>query len=151
MAALIHHSPTLAIAIAPLVGALLGFLYYNFNPASIFLGDCGSLLVGFLLGCYGIMWNQHAQTDLARAAPLIALALPVFEVMLSIVRRILRDKPIFSSDKNHIHHRILSLGLTHRNAALVLYGAAALVGLLAVHLTSPDWRSSPCSFFWLSP
>jgi UDP-GlcNAc:undecaprenyl-phosphate/decaprenyl-phosphate GlcNAc-1-phosphate transferase len=132
MAALIHHNPGLALVITPLIGALLGFLYYNFNPASIFLGDCGSLLVGFLLGCYGLMWNQHASSGLGRTAPLIALAFPVFEVMLSITRRFLRDQPIFSSDKNHIHHRILSLGLSHRSTAFVLYGASALVAVVAV-------------------
>ena len=59
----------LALVITPLIGALLGFLYYNFNPASIFLGDCGSLVIGFLLGCYGLMWNQHARTSLGMAAP----------------------------------------------------------------------------------
>ncbi|MBV9771779.1 MAG: undecaprenyl/decaprenyl-phosphate alpha-N-acetylglucosaminyl 1-phosphate transferase, partial [Bryobacterales bacterium] len=114
------------------IGALLGFLYYNFNPASIFLGDCGSLLIGFLLGCYGLMWNQHASTGLGMLAPLVALALPVFEVALSIFRRFLRNQPIFGSDKDHIHHRILSLGFSHRNTALVLYGVAALVAIVAV-------------------
>jgi UDP-GlcNAc:undecaprenyl-phosphate GlcNAc-1-phosphate transferase len=149
MAALIHHNPGLALVITPLVGALLGFLYYNFNPASIFLGDCGSLLIGFLLGCYGLMWNQHADTGLGRTAPLIALAFPVFEVMLSIARRVLRDRPIFSSDKNHIHHRILSLGLSHRNAALVLYGASALVAIVAVLLTTLRPRLATVVLFLL--
>lgn len=132
MAALIHHNPGLALVITPLIGALLGFLYYNFNPASIFLGDCGSLLVGFLLGCYGLMWNQHAGSGLGRAAPLIALAFPMFEVVVSIARRFLRNRPIFGSDMNHIHHRILSLGLSHRSTALVLYCASALVAVVAV-------------------
>jgi len=135
LAALIHHNPGLALVITPLIGSLLGFLYYNFNPASIFLGDCGSLLVGFLLGCYGLMWNQHATTGLGRAAPLVALAFPVFEVALSIVRRFIRNRPIFGSDKNHIHHRILSRGFSHRNAALVLYGVSALAAVLAVMQT----------------
>ncbi len=132
MAALIHHNPGLALVITPLIGALLGFLYYNFNPASIFLGDCGSLLIGFLLGCYGLMWHQHATTGLGKAAPLIALAFPVFEVIVSISRRFLRKRPIFGSDRNHIHHRIVSLGLSHRKAALVLYGVSTLVAVLAV-------------------
>jgi UDP-GlcNAc:undecaprenyl-phosphate GlcNAc-1-phosphate transferase len=132
LAALIHHNPGLALVITPLIGALLGFLYYNFNPASIFLGDCGSLLVGFLLGCYGLMWNQHASSGFGRIAPLIALAFPVLEVMLSVLRRFLRDRPIFSSDKNHIHHRMLSLGWSHRSTALVLYAASALVAVVAV-------------------
>jgi UDP-GlcNAc:undecaprenyl-phosphate GlcNAc-1-phosphate transferase len=132
MAALIHHNPGLALVITPLIGALLGFLYYNFNPASIFLGDCGSLLIGFLLGCYGLMWNQHANSGLGMVAPFVALALPVFEVALSVFRRLLRSRPIFGSDRNHIHHRIQSLGLSHRDTALVLYGVAALVAVVAV-------------------
>jgi UDP-GlcNAc:undecaprenyl-phosphate GlcNAc-1-phosphate transferase len=134
-AALIHHNPGLALVITPLIGALLGFLYYNFNPATIFLGDCGSLLIGFLLGCYGLMWNKHASSGLVMFAPLVALAFPVFEVALSVFRRFVRHRPIFSSDRNHIHHRILSLGLSHRNTALVLYGVAGLVAVIAVMQT----------------
>jgi UDP-GlcNAc:undecaprenyl-phosphate/decaprenyl-phosphate GlcNAc-1-phosphate transferase len=130
--ALVHHFTGLAIVITPLIGALVGFLYYNFNPASIFLGDCGSLLVGFLLGCYGLVWSQHATTGLSTLAPLVALAFPVFEVGLSVVRRFLRVRPVFGSDKNHIHDRIRSLGLSQRASALVLYGVCGLAALLAV-------------------
>jgi UDP-GlcNAc:undecaprenyl-phosphate GlcNAc-1-phosphate transferase len=130
--ALVHHFTGLALAITPLIGALVGFLYYNFNPASIFLGDCGSLLVGFLLGCYGLVWSQHATTGLSTLAPLMALAFPVFEVGLSVVRRFLRVRPVFGSDKNHIHDRIQSLGLSQRAAALVLYGVCGVAASLAV-------------------
>ena len=132
LAAIIHHNPGLALVITPLIGSLLGFLYYNFNPASIFLGDCGSLTIGFLLGCYGLMWNQHAHAGLGMLAPLVALAFPMFEVGLSVFRRFLRNRPIFSSDKNHIHHRIQLLGLSHRDTALVLYGVAAMIAVVAV-------------------
>lgn len=132
MAALIHHHAGLALAILPLIGGLCGFLYYNFNPASVFLGDCGSLLVGFLLGCYGVLWNQHATTGLGMAAPLVAISFPLFEVALSIFRRFLRTRPIFGADGNHIHHRIQLLGLAPKNAALVLYGVSAVTAVLAV-------------------
>jgi UDP-GlcNAc:undecaprenyl-phosphate GlcNAc-1-phosphate transferase len=132
IAALIHHNTGLALVITPFVGVLFGFLYYNFNPASIFLGDCGSLLVGFLLGCYGLMWNQHATTGLGRLAPIVAMAFPVAEVMLSIFRRFLRDRPVFGSDRNHIHHRIQILGLNQREAALALYGVSAIAAVIAV-------------------
>jgi len=131
MAAMIHHRPGLALVMAPFIGCLFGFLYYNFNPASIFLGDAGSLLVGFLLGCYGLMWHQQATTGLGMAAPLVALAFPLGEVMLSIARRFLRNTPIFGADRNHIHHRLLRRGLSHRGVALVLYGVSALTALLA--------------------
>jgi UDP-GlcNAc:undecaprenyl-phosphate GlcNAc-1-phosphate transferase len=132
LAAVIHHHPGLALAITPLIGGLFGFLYYNFNPASVFLGDCGSLLVGFLLGCYGLLWHQHATTGLGMAAPLVAVAFPLFEVVLSVFRRFLRTRPIFSADGNHIHHRIQKLGLSQRSAVLVLYGVSAVTALLAV-------------------
>lgn len=132
LAAVINHHPELALAILPFIGGLFGFLCYNFNPASVFLGDSGSLLVGFLLGSYGLMWNRHAATGLGMAAPLVALAFPVAEVLISIVRRFLRQKPIFGADRGHIHHRMLSLGLSQRKAVLSLYGISALAGTLAV-------------------
>lgn len=132
MAAVINHHPELALAILPFIGGLFGFLCYNFNPASVFLGDSGSLLVGFLLGCYGLMWNRHAATGLGMAAPLVALAFPVTEVLISIIRRFLRNKPIFGADRGHIHHKMLGLGLSQRKAVLSLYGISALAGALAV-------------------
>lgn len=133
VAGVIHHHPILLIATVPLLGALLGFLFYNFNPASIFLGDCGSLLIGFLFGCFGLIWNQHAGgTGLGLIAPLMAVAVPTAEVAISIARRFLRRRPIFDADRNHIHHRLLSLGMTQRKAALVLYAVSALAVTLAV-------------------
>jgi UDP-GlcNAc:undecaprenyl-phosphate/decaprenyl-phosphate GlcNAc-1-phosphate transferase len=132
MAGVIHHHPVLSLAIVPLLGALLGFLYYNFNPATVFLGDGGSLLIGFLLGCFGLMWHQHAAAGLGPLAPLMAVAVPTADVAISIVRRFLRRQPIFYADHNHIHHRLLSLGMTQRKATLVLYGVSALAVTLAV-------------------
>jgi UDP-GlcNAc:undecaprenyl-phosphate GlcNAc-1-phosphate transferase len=132
LAALIHHHVGLAVVITPLVGALFGFLYYNFNPASVFLGDCGSLLIGFLLGCYGLMWNQHSAMGLGQMAPLVALALPVFEVVLSVIRRFLRSQPVFGSDRHHIHHRMQALGLSQKKAAFVLYAVSILAATVAV-------------------
>src|SRR5947208_12565007 len=108
IAALLHGNLTLAIATAPLAGALLGFLRYNFNPASIFLGDSGSLLVGFLLGCYGVLWTQKSATLLGMAAPLMALSIPLLDTALAIVRRFLRHQPIFGADRGHIHHKLLA-------------------------------------------
>ncbi len=123
----------LAIVIAPLLGALLGFLPYNFNPASIFMGDCGSLTVGFLLGCFGIIWSQKSATLLGMTAPLIALALPLLDTVLAVARRFLRRKPIFAADSGHIHHRLLAQGFTTRRVVYLLYafaGAAAAISLL---------------------
>lgn len=132
VAALAQGNLTLALATAPLAGALLGFLRYNFNPASIFLGDSGSLLVGFLLGCYGVLWSQKSATLLAMTAPLMALAIPILDVCLSIVRRFLRRAPIFGADRGHIHHRLLDRGLPPRRVALLLYAVGGLGALLSV-------------------
>ena len=130
--ALLQGNWTLAVATAPLAGALLGFLRYNFNPASIFLGDSGSLLVGFLLGCFGVLWSHKSATLLAMTAPLMALAIPILDVCLSIVRRFLRQQPIFSADRGHIHHRLLDRGLSPRKVALLLYGVGGLAALFSV-------------------
>lgn len=134
LAALTHGSADLAFMTIPLVGALLGFLRYNFNPASIFLGDCGSLLIGFLLGCFAVIWSQKSATALGMTAPLMVVAIPLLDVALSIVRRFLRQQPIFTADRGHIHHRLLDRGLTPRRVALILYaacGLGAMASLLA--------------------
>src|SRR5437762_8292518 len=107
VAALTQNNAPLALAMAPLVGALLGFLRYNFNPASIFLGDSGSLTIGFLLGCFGVIWSQKSATILGMTAPLMALGIPILDTCLSVVRRFLRHQPIFGGDRDHIHHRLL--------------------------------------------
>jgi UDP-GlcNAc:undecaprenyl-phosphate GlcNAc-1-phosphate transferase len=126
VAALLSHNMALALATAPLVGGLLGFLRYNFNPATIFLGDSGSLLIGFVLGCYGVIWSQKSATLIGMTAPLMALAIPILDVALSILRRFLRGQPIFAADRGHIHHRLLDRGLTPRRVALLLYGVCGL-------------------------
>lgn len=132
IAALTNQSLELALVTAPLAGALLGFLRYNFNPASIFLGDCGSLLIGFLLGCFGAVWSHKSATVLGMTAPLMALAIPLLEVLVSIARRFLRGQPIFQADRGHIHHRLLARGLTTRRAVLILYGVCGLAALLSL-------------------
>jgi len=112
-----------------LAGATLGFLVYNFPPASIFLGDSGSLFIGFMLAGVGLLSSQKSQTAVAVAIPVVSLGLLVFDTALSIVRRFLRNQPIFSADRGHIHHRLLTLGHSPRQAALLLYAACALLAL----------------------
>jgi UDP-GlcNAc:undecaprenyl-phosphate GlcNAc-1-phosphate transferase len=126
LAALQVHNYALAVLIVPLVGALAGFLRYNFNPATIFLGDSGSLLIGFLLGCYGILWSQKSATMLGMTAPLMAMAIPLLDTALAIARRFLRQQPIFAGDRGHIHHQLLNRGMTPRRVALILYGVAGI-------------------------
>lgn len=132
MAALLQMNIALALAILPLVGCLLGFLRYNFNPASVFLGDSGSLFVGFLLGCFGVVWSEKSATMLGMAAPLMALSIPLLDTALAVGRRFLRRKPIFGADRGHIHHRLLDLGFSPRQAALLLYGLCAVCAVLSL-------------------
>lgn len=130
--AIIQGNMGLAMATVPLAGCLLAFLRYNFSPASVFLGDSGSLTIGFMLGCFSLIWSQHTGTLLGMAAPLMALALPLIDVGLSIGRRMLRNKPIFQGDRGHIHHMVLARGFKPRDAALILYGVSALAAFLAL-------------------
>ncbi len=132
VAALLHGDTALVVATAPLAGALLAFLRFNFNPASVFLGDSGSLWIGFLLGCYSVIWCQKSATFLGMTAPMMALAVPLFDTGLAILRRFLRRQPIFAGDRGHIHHRLIDQGLTPRRAALILYAASALAAAFAV-------------------
>jgi UDP-GlcNAc:undecaprenyl-phosphate GlcNAc-1-phosphate transferase len=129
---LIDHNLQLALVTMPLAGCLAGFLRYNFNPASVFLGDCGSLLVGFLLGCYGLIWEQHSVTLVGLTAPLLAVSIPLLDTTLAVLRRFLRDRPIFAADRRHIHHMLLARGLTVRRTALLMYAVCGLVAALSL-------------------
>jgi UDP-GlcNAc:undecaprenyl-phosphate GlcNAc-1-phosphate transferase len=140
LAALLGHNLGLAVATIPLVGCLLAFLRYNFNPASIFLGDCGSLTIGFMLGCFGLIWSRRTGTMLGLAAPLMTLALPLIDVCLSIARRYLRSAPIFKGDRGHIHHMMLARGFNTKAATLVLYGVCFIAAFLALVQAFGDYR-----------
>jgi UDP-GlcNAc:undecaprenyl-phosphate GlcNAc-1-phosphate transferase len=131
-AAMMQHNMVLAVATFPLAGALLAFLCYNFNPATIFLGDSGSLLIGFLLGCYAAIWSNKSATLLGITAPLMALSIPLLDVALAIVRRFLRRQPIFAADRGHIHHRLLDRGFTPRRVVLMLYGLCGLAAAFSL-------------------
>ncbi len=132
MVALLGGNMGLALATVPLAGCLIAFLRYNFSPASVFLGDCGSLSIGFVLGCFGLIWSQRAGTLLGMLAPLMALALPLLDVCVAILRRFLRRVSIFQADRGHIHHMVLGLGFSTRRAALLLYGFCGLSAFLAI-------------------
>jgi UDP-GlcNAc:undecaprenyl-phosphate/decaprenyl-phosphate GlcNAc-1-phosphate transferase len=136
IAALFHHNIDLALATAPLAGALFGFLRFNFSPASIFLGDCGSLTLGFLLGCYGVVWSEKSTTLLSMIAPLMVLFVPLLDVFLAIIRRFIHKQPIFAADRGHIHHKLLSRGLPPRQVVLILYGFCGLAAVAGLMLTA---------------
>jgi UDP-GlcNAc:undecaprenyl-phosphate GlcNAc-1-phosphate transferase len=129
------HVLVTVISIA-LVGALIGFLRYNFNPASIFLGDSGALFIGFLLAALSVTGTQKASTVVAVAIPLMAFALPVIDTGFAVARRFISGKPLFEGDREHIHHKLLERGWSQRRVAFVLYGVCAFFGLLALLFTS---------------
>lgn len=127
--ATMNGQPGAALVTIAVAGATLGFLRYNFHPASIFLGDSGSLFLGFMLAGIGAISAQKGSTVVAIAIPLVSLGLPVLDTSLAIVRRFLRGQAIFSADRGHIHHRLLSFGHSPRKVALLMYGGCALLAL----------------------
>ncbi len=125
------------IYFAALGGAVLGFLRYNFNPASIFLGDGGSYFLGYAVASLSIMGSVKSQVGALMLIPLLALGVPVFDAMLAPLRRWVRGQRMFLPDRGHIHHRLLAMGLSSRNAVLVIYGvtlALCLLSILVVNL-----------------
>lgn len=132
--ALINGNVVVGLTAASLAGALIGFLRYNFNPASIFMGDSGSLFLGFVLAVTAISGSAKSSTIVALMIPLLALGLPLFDTSMAIVRRFASGRPIFSADRGHVHHRLLDLGLSHRQVVLALYGVCLLFTLLALSL-----------------
>jgi UDP-GlcNAc:undecaprenyl-phosphate GlcNAc-1-phosphate transferase len=132
MAGLIRGQPGLVWVALPLVAALLGFVFHNFNPATVFLGDSGSLLIGFLLGGFGLIWTSRGVSFSGAALPLLALSVPLTDLSLSVIRRSLKGQPIFAADRGHIHHRLLQDGLSVRSAALSMWTAAGLGACFAL-------------------
>jgi UDP-GlcNAc:undecaprenyl-phosphate/decaprenyl-phosphate GlcNAc-1-phosphate transferase len=124
-----------------LAGATLGFLRYNFNPATIFLGDSGSLFIGFLLSALALAGAQKAPTIVAVAIPVVSFGLPILETSLSILRRLISGRPVFTADREHIHHKLLQHGLSHRQVVIVLYGVSAIFALLSLFLLWPTGSS----------
>ena len=136
------HAPE-AMILAAVVGAAIGFLVFNFEPASIFLGDSGSLLCGFLLAATAITGWQKGATALATGVPLMIFALPIADSALALMRRALARpsngrsiratlRQIAEPDREHIHHRMLAMGWSVRRTVLVLYGITAILSVLAL-------------------
>jgi UDP-GlcNAc:undecaprenyl-phosphate GlcNAc-1-phosphate transferase len=135
--ALLSQSPLVALMAIALSGAILGFLRFNFNPATIFLGDCGSLFIGFLLSALALEGTQKAPTIIAVAIPVVSFGLPILETLLSILRRLISGRPVFTADREHIHHKLLELGMSHRQVVIVLYAVSALFAMLSLFLLWP--------------
>ena len=132
---LIVSEPVVSVILAALVGACIGFMPYNFNPAKIFMGDVGSQMLGFVLSTVAILGLFKLHAIITFFVPLMALAVPLADTTFAFVRRIAHGQSPFHADKGHFHHRLLALGLSQKQAVAVLYGISAVMGLIAVLLT----------------
>jgi UDP-GlcNAc:undecaprenyl-phosphate GlcNAc-1-phosphate transferase len=132
VSAVVNERWSMVVVLCALAGALLGFLRYNFSPASVFLGDSGALFVGFVVAGLAIRSSMKATAAIALAAPLCALALPILDVMLAVTRRLAAGQHVFRPDEEHIHHRLVRRGLSPRKAVVSLYGVAAVGASLSL-------------------
>ena len=144
VASLYVADPFVSILLAALVGACLGFMPYNLNPAKIFMGDVGSQLLGFVLSTVSILGLFKLHAIITFFVPLLALALPLADTTFAFFRRILRGQSPFHPDRGHFHHRLLAIGMSQKQAVAVMYGISAVLGLTAVLLTgdSPILRTA---------
>ncbi len=125
-----------AVLLAALMGACLGFLPYNMNPAKVFMGDTGALLLGYLLATLSVVGMFKFYAIVTFIVPVLALALPLLDTLFAIVRRMLRGQSPFTPDRGHLHHRLVDLGLNHKQAVALMYAISALLGLCAVVVVS---------------
>ena len=125
-----------AIILAALTGACLGFMPYNFNPAKIFMGDTGALLLGYVLSTVSIIGLFKFYAVVSFAVPFLVLALPLFDTSFAFLRRLLKGQNPMSPDRGHFHHRLLDMGLSQKQAVAVLYTVSGLLGLAAVVITT---------------
>lgn len=127
---------------AILCGSIAGFLPFNFNPASIFMGDTGSQLLGFLLAAISIKGAVKSAAAFSIAVPLLALGIPIYDTIFAIIRRKLNGKPISQADRGHLHHRLLDMGLSQKQAVLIIYAISAVLGIVAIVATQINNRNS---------
>lgn len=125
-----------------LLGACLGFLPFNFSPATIFMGDAGSMLLGFMLASITLLSSSKAPALLALLIPMLAVGVPLFETVFAFTRRILQGKHPFRADRRHLHHRFLALGFTERRTVLMFYYLTAYFGVTAFVLQKLEARAT---------
>ena len=131
----LHGQYLMASMAIILMGATLGFLCYNFHPAKVFMGDTGSLFLGFNLSVLAIMGVAKSITFISLAAPILVLGVPIFDTFFAILRRKMNHKPIFAADKEHLHHRLLNMGFSHRMTVLIIYFISFCLAATAVLIT----------------
>lgn len=126
---------TVALLLASLAGGALGFLKYNMNPAKVFMGDTGSMFLGYVLAAVSVIGAVKSAATIALIVPIVALGLPILDTTFAIVRRKLSGEPIFKPDKGHLHHRLLAMGMTQKQAVWLMYGISCCLGVSAFILT----------------
>ena len=131
-AAYIHGTYVTAGAMLAVAGGSLGFLPFNFYPAKSFMGDGGSLYLGFMLSSLSVLGTVKSATLFAVTIPVLVLGVPIFDTFFAILRRWINKKPIMEADKGHLHHRLMNLGYGQRRATLMLYGITGIMGVAAV-------------------
>src|SRR5690348_16456383 len=131
---LVRHNDLMTMLSCALFGTLLGFVPFNFHPASIFMGDSGSLFIGFALGALSLNGWSGKPTVMGVAVPILCFGLPIIDVTLAVARRFLKQQPLFRADADHVHHKLLKRGLSQQDAVLVLYGVTAMFVLASILL-----------------
>ncbi len=126
---------TIALPAVILSASIIGFLKYNFHPAKIFMGDSGSMFLGYILAGLSVIGLTKGAAVVSVFVPILILGIPIFDTLFAIARRYINNQPIFEADKEHLHHRLLALGLSHRQTVLCIYGISGLLGASAVLLT----------------
>lgn len=125
-----------------LLGSIIGFLFYNFYPAKIFMGDTGALFLGYSISILSLLGLYKSVTLFSFVVPIIILGVPIFDTTFAIIRRLVNKQSIVAPDKSHLHHRILAFGISHRNTVLIIYGFGILFSVSAVMFTSATlWGS----------
>lgn len=135
-----------------LLGSICGFLFFNFNPASIFMGDCGSMFLGFTIASASVLCSTQSASLASLALPALALGIPILDTLFSMLRRFLERRSIFSADRSHFHHRLIDAGFTQRRAVLAIYGLTLLAaGIGMFMMVVPKAYALILSFVALLP
>lgn len=133
---ILSANPISAFLTIILAGATLGFLPYNFNPAKIFMGDTGSMFLGFTLAVISIQGTLKSYTIISIVIPILVLGLPLFDTTFTILRRVIRKKSIMQADRGHLHHRLIDMGFSQKQSVVIMYTTSGILGLTGIMLAN---------------
>ncbi len=138
-AAVLSGQYGVALAMIAVTGGALGFLPFNFHPAKIFMGDSGSLYLGFMIAAISVLGSTKGATLIVTIVPFLALGLPIFDTAFAIIRRWMNGTPIMEADKGHVHHRIMNTGIGQRRTVLIMYCISAVMGMVAIMVVKREF------------